>query len=204
MEKEIRIVTREVGQLKNGFGNPRKITAKKMKELENSLDTLGDFGVFVIDENDNLIAGNQRAAVLKKRDPHIEVTCKMLVGYTEAELRAVNIMDNTHAGDWDLDVLSAWTADLNLALGIDAGKKEIDERTIPEMEPIRFEKYDYVLIVCDNEIDYNELVRNLGIEGAKINVAKRKLKARAVWYHDIKAQIVPKQQNEPEQQEENE
>lgn len=204
MEKKIQIVTREVGQLKTGFGNPRKITAKKMKELENSLDTLGDFGVFVIDENDNLIAGNQRAAVLKKRDPHIQVTCKMLIGYTEAELRAVNIMDNTHAGDWDLDVLSAWTADLNLALGIDAGKKEIDERTIPEMEPIRFEKYDYVLIVCDNEIDYNELVRNLGIEGAKINVAKRKLKARAVWYHDIKAQIVPKQQSEEEEQEENE
>lgn len=198
MGKEIRIVTREVGQLKNGFGNPRKITAKKMKELENSLDTLGDFGVFVIDENDNLIAGSQRAAVLKKRDPHIEVTCKMLVGYTEAELRAVNIMDNTHAGDWDLDVLSAWTADLNLALGIDAGKKELDERTIPEMEPIRFERYDYVLIVCDNEIDYNELVRKLGIEGRKMNVAKRKLKARAVWYHDMKAQIVPKAQNEEE------
>jgi len=123
---------------------------------------------------------------------HTPVTCKMLCGYTEAELRAVNIKDNTHQGEWDLDVLSAWTADLNMAFGIDADKKEVDERTIPDMEPIRFEKYDYVIIACDNEIDYNELVRNLGIEGAKIRVAKRKLKARAVWYHDIKAQIIPK------------
>ena len=192
MSKEIKVMELEVGQLKTGFGNPRKITAKKMKELENSLDTLGDFGVFVIDEKFNLIGGNQRAAVLKKRDPHTKVTCKMMVGYTEAELRAVNIVDNTHAGDWDLDILAAWTGDLNLDIGIDAAKKQADERTIPDMEPIRFEKYDYVIIACDNEIDYNELTRNLGIDGARIRVAKRKLKARAVWYHDIKAQIIPK------------
>lgn len=192
MAKEIKVMTLEVGQLKTGFGNPRKITAKKMKELEASLEESGDFGIFVIDEQYNIIAGNQRATVLRKKDIHTPVTCKMLCGYTEAELRAVNIKDNTHQGEWDLDVLSAWTADLNMAFGIDADKKEVDERTIPDMEPIRFEKYDYVIIACDNEIDYNELVRNLGIEGAKIKVAKRKLKARAVWYHDIKAQIIPK------------
>ena len=190
--KRIEVMWLEVGELKHGFGNPRKITAKKMRELENSLEQLDDFGIFVIDENKNLIGGNQRATVLCKKDPHIKVLCKMLIGYTEAELRAVNIVDNTHAGDWDLDVLSSWTADLNLDIGIDAAKKEIDERTIPDMDPIRFERYDYVIIACNNEIDYNELIRNLGIEGAKVKVAKRKLKARAVWYHDIKAQIIPK------------
>lgn len=190
--KRIEVMWLEVGELKRGFGNPRKITAKKMKELENSIEQLDDFGVFVIDENKNLIGGNQRATVLCKKDPHTKVLCKMLIGYTEAELRAVNIVDNTHAGDWDLDVLSSWTADLNLDIGINAAKKEIDERTIPDMDPIRFERYDYVIIACNNEIDYNELTRNLGIDGVKVRVAKRKLKARAVWYHDIKAQIVPK------------
>lgn len=190
--KRIEVMWLEVGELKHGFGNPRKITAKKMKELESSIEQLDDFGVFVIDENKNLIGGNQRATVLCKKDPHTKVLCKMLIGYTEAELRAVNIVDNTHAGDWDLDVLSSWTADLNLDIGINAAKKEIDERTIPDMDPIRFERYDYVIIACNNEIDYNELTRNLGIDGVKVRVAKRKLKARAVWYHDIKAQIVPK------------
>ncbi len=47
----------------------------------------------------------------------------MLVGYTEAELRSVNIVDNTHAGDWDLDILASWTSDLNLDIGIDPNKK---------------------------------------------------------------------------------
>lgn len=197
--KRIEVMWLEVGELKHGFGNPRKITAKKMKELESSIEQLDDFGVFVIDENKNLIGGNQRATVLCKKDPHTKVLCKMLIGYTEAELRAVNIVDNTHAGDWDLDVLSSWTADLNLDIGINAAKKEIDERTIPDMDPIRFERYDYVIIACNNEIDYNELTRNLGIDGVKVRVAKRKLKARAVWYHDIKAQIIPKK--DPSQEE---
>ena len=70
-----------------------------------------------------------------------------------------------------------------------------DDRKIENMEPITFEKYNYVVIACDNEIDYNELVRNLGIEGKTVAVAKRKMKARAVWYHDMKCQIVPKEED---------
>ena len=64
------------------------------------------------------------------------------------------------------------------------------------MEPIRFEKYDYVLIACKNEIDYNELIRNLGLEDKVIKIRKRKMKARAIWYDDMKCQIVPKKENE--------
>jgi hypothetical protein len=193
-KKKIEVVEMQVKDIKTGFGNPRKIDKKKLKELEKSLDDFGDFGLFLIDEHDNVIAGNQRLSILKNRDPEITVTCKRLTGYTEAELRAINIKDNTHSGEWDLDLLADWTADLNMDLGIDPKKeKNPDEKSIKEMEPIRFEKYNYVVIACNNEIDYNELVRNLGIEGMKMKVAKkRSIKARAVWYHDIKAQIVPK------------
>ena len=49
---------------------------------------------------------------------------------------------------------------------------------------------------CDNEIDYNELIRNLGLEGKKVRVAKRRMKARAIWYKDMKCQIVPKKEGE--------
>ena len=61
------------------------------------------------------------------------------------------------------------------------------------MELMRYEKYDYVMIVCRNEIDYLQLTRALGIDDAKVLVAKkRKIRARAVWYDDMKAQIVKK------------
>lgn len=195
MEKRIELCQMRAGDIKTGFGNPRKISKKKMEELEFSMETYGDFGIYLLDEQDNVIAGNQRLkVVLKKFGPDTQLDCKRLIGYTKAELRAINIKDNTHAGDWDLDMLADWTADLNVDLGIDPSKQEAEERAIPDMEPIHYEKYDYVLIACRNELDYNDLIRKLGIEGREVKVAKtRKIKARAIWYDQIKAQLVEKE-----------
>ena len=191
-EKRIEVVTLKASQLKTGFGNPRKIGKKKLEELEASLEAYGDFGVFLIDENDNVIAGNQRLSIIKKKNPDQELLCKRLIGYTEAELRAINIKDNTHSGEWDLDLLADWTADLNLDLGVELNNNNLGDRKLSDMELIRYEKYDYVLLVCRNEIDYNELTRKLGIAGRKVRITgtKRSIKARAIWYDQIKCQIV--------------
>lgn len=192
--KRIEVCKMRVGDLKHNFGNPRKISKKKAEELERSMDLFGDFGVFVVDEHNNVIAGNQRSIILARRDPDIEVDVKKLIGYSEAELRSINIMDNTHAGEWDLELLADWTADLNLDLGIDLNNENPEERKIEDMELIRYEKYNNVMIVCKSEIDYNDLVRKLGIEGRKVAITKkRKIKARAIWYDQMKAQIVEKQ-----------
>lgn len=191
-EKKIEIVEMKAGDVKTGFGNPRKITKKKKDELRRSIETFGDFGSFIIDEEDNVIAGNQRLSVIKEMDPDMIILCKRLIGYSEAELRAINIKDNTHSGDWDVDLLADWTADLTIDLGLEeVTKKEMEERSIPEMELIHYEKYDYVMIVCRNELDYNDLIRRLDIEGAKVSIFKRKINARAIWYDKMKAQIVP-------------
>ena len=200
MEKRIERCTLKAGEVKTGFGNPRKISKKKMEELEKSLETYGDFGIFLIDEKNNIIGGNQRLkAILKKFGPETELDCKRLIGYTEAELRAINIKDNTHSGEWDLDMLADWTADLTVDLGLDDEKKAVDERNIKEMEPIHYERYDYVLIACRTELDFNDLVRKLGIEGAKVKVAKtRKIKCRAIWYDKMNADIVPRVREEVE------
>ena len=198
--KRIEVCKMRVGDLKHNFGNPRKISKKKAEELERSMDLFGDFGVFVVDEHNNVIAGNQRSIILARRDPDIEVDVKKLIGYSEAELRSINIMDNTHAGEWDLELLADWTADLNLDLGIDLNNENPEERKIEDMELIRYEKYNYVMIVCKSEIDYNDLVRKLGIEGRKVAITKkRKIKARAIWYDQMKAQIVekPPEANQP-------
>ena len=191
--KRIEVVEMKVGDINTGFGNPRKIGKKKREELKRSLEQFGDFGIFLIDEHDNVIAGNMRHSVLKEQDPDIVVTCKRLIGYTEAELRAINIKDNTHAGEWDLELLADWTADLNLDLGVKKDEGDPDERSLADMELIRYEKYNYVMIVCKSEIDYNDLVRKLGIEGRKVAITKkRKIKARAIWYDQMKAQITEK------------
>lgn len=142
-ERRIEVVEMRVGDIKTGFGNPRKIGKKKREELKRSLEQFGDFGIFLIDEQDNVIAGNMRQAILNEIDPDTVVTCKRLIGYTEAELRAINIKDNTHAGEWDLDLLADWTADLNMDLGLDLQQSGPGERKIKEMELLNYEKYDY-------------------------------------------------------------
>jgi len=196
MEKHIELCRMKAGSLKTGFGNPRKINTKKMKELEKSLETYGDFGIFLIDEEDNVIAGNQRLkAILHLYGPDEMLDCKRLCGYTLSELKAINIKDNTHAGVWDIDLLADWTADISVDLGINPKVVDPEERKIRDMELIRYEKYDYVMIVCDNEVDYGELTRALGIEDAKCLVAKnRRIHCRAVWYKNMKSQIVPKKE----------
>ena len=196
MEKRIELCKIKAGDLRTGFGNPRKITKNKLQDLEDSFEVLGDFGIFLIDEHNNVIGGNQRLkVVLRKYGPDHIVDCKRLIGYSKSELRAINIKDNTHEGDWDLDLLSEWTADLNLVLGIDPKekKKNPEEMVVKDMEPIRYEKYNYIMIVCRNEIDYKDLQNALGLKNQKmITSEKRKIQARAIWYDDIKAQIVPK------------
>lgn len=191
MEKRIEVVEMRACDIKTGFGNPRKITRKKIEELERSLDMLGDFGVFVIDQDNNVIAGNQRLSIIKNKNPDTILCCKKLYGYTEAELKAINIKDNTHAGEWDMDMLADWTSDLVVDLDVNDKKEELEERKIPELELIHYEKYDYVMIVCRSVLDYNDLVRKLGIEGKKVTIVKkRKINARAIWYENIKANIM--------------
>lgn len=196
MDKRIEVIELPVSDLKTEFGNPRKPLKKKAKEkLKESLDNLGDFGVIVIDENNNIISGHQRVSILMD-NPDTPVLCKRLIGYTESELKAINIKANTHAGEWDMDKLAEWTADLKIDLSLDLGNLTSKEAKIKDMELIRYEKYDYVMIVCRNEIDHLNLIRSLGIEDKKVLVAKtstkdRKIKARAIWYDDMKAKIIP-------------
>ena len=197
MEKRIESLEMRVGDIKNGFGNPRKITKQKKEELQKSLEDFGDFGLILIDEHDNVIAGNQRISIMQAKDPNIKVLCKRLIGYTKSELRAINIKDNTHAGEWDLDQLADWTADLNMDLGLDVPDKPVDEHDIREMEPIHYEHYDYVVIACRNELDYNQLVRKLGIEDVRVKMCKtRSIKCRAIWYDQMKAQIVDEEEGQ--------
>ena len=193
MEKRIEIVQRRVGDLKLDFGNPRKIKKQKREDLEESLEKYGDFDIIVINEQNQVIGGNQRVTILQRKNPDTIVDCKMLIGYTIAELKYVNIKLNSHAGEWDLDELGDWTADLMGSFKLDLEKppKPVEDRSIKEMEPIHYEQYDYVLIACRNELDYNDLVRKLGIEGGQVKVAKsRHIKGRAIWYDQMKAQII--------------
>lgn len=196
MAKRIEIVQRREGDLKLDFGNPRRIKKQKREDLEESLEHYGDFDIIVINEKNQVIGGNQRVTIFQKKNPDLIVTCKMLVGYTVAEQKYVNIKLNSHAGEWILEELGDWTADLmDFKLDLEKPPKPVEERSIKEMEPIHYEHYDYVLLACRNELDYNDLIRKLGIEGGQVKVTKtRHIKARAIWYDQFKGRILSEEE----------
>lgn len=192
MAKEIRVLTLEVGRLKFGFENPRKISQKKKDELKASLETLLDFGIFLIDENYNVIAARSERRSCKRwteQESHLQDAHRVYAGRTSS---GQHHGTTPRLGEWRLDGLAAWTADLNLVLGIDETKKKaVDERTLKEMELIHYEKYDYVLIACRYETDYLNLIRKLGIEGKRVRVCKKRtIQARAIWYDEIKGRLI--------------
>jgi len=188
-KKEIIMTKKRVGDLKFEMPNPRKIKKKKREELQKSLENLGDFGVIVIDENDNVISGFQRAQIMADMDPDQLVDCKVLIGYTEKEKKIINIKANQHAGEWDIDALVDFAIDLtdiDLSDVLPDVKKDDKSNVIHDMELRRFEKYDYLVIMCRNRLDYNELLRKIGYEDTKMHLsASKKVKARAIWYDEF-------------------
>ena len=185
-EKKIEVVYLKAEDINTNFGNPRKIKKKNRDELTRSLETFGDFGCFIIDENNSVIGGNQRLSIIKELYPEKELLCKKLIGYSAAEKRAINIKANTHSGDWDMDLLASWTADLNIDFDI-KDEEKLEDKDVKGMDVIPFEKYNYMLIVCRSELDYNTLLNKFGMDGTeKAKLTEKKyLKARAVWFNDV-------------------
>lgn len=199
MEKRIEVCRVRVGDLRLDFGNPRKIKKQKREDLEDSLEKYGNFGEIVVNEENQVLGGNQRVEIYQRKNPDMEVDVKRLIGYTIAEQKYVNIKLNSHAGEWDLEELGDWTADLmgSFKLDLETPPKPVEDRSIKEMEPIHYEQYDYVLIACRNELDYNELVRKLGIEGGQVKVAKKRhIKGRAIWFDQFKGRILSQEEAE--------
>ena len=199
MEKRIEVCRVRVGDLRLDFGNPRKIKKQKREDLEDSLEKYGNFGEIVVNEENQVLGGNQRVEIYQRKNPDMEVDVKRLIGYTIAEQKYVNIKLNSHAGEWDLEELGDWTADLmgSFKLDLETPPKPVEDRSIKEMEPIHYEQYDYVLIACRNELDYNELVRKLGLEGGQVKVAKKRhIKGRAIWFDQFRGRILSEEEAE--------
>ena len=145
MEKRIEVCRVRVGDLRLDFGNPRKIKKQKREDLEDSLEKYGNFGEIVVNEENQVLGGNQRVEIYQRKNPDMEVDVKRLIGYTIAEQKYVNIKLNSHAGEWDLEELGDWTADLmgSFKLDLETPPKPVEDRSIKEMEPIHYEQYDY-------------------------------------------------------------
>lgn len=88
--------------------NPRQIKKSKFAELRQSLKDLPEMTEvreIVVDENDKILGGHQRVRALLANGIK-SATVKRLVGWTDDAKRQFMIKDNSHAGEWDSDIIA--------------------------------------------------------------------------------------------------
>lgn len=103
-------------ELKLDFGNPRTISQREIEKLKKSIEKFGDFGVIVINEQNQVLSGNQRISVMLEMNLNVPILCKRLTGYSLAEQKAVNIRANKAAGKFDNVEINKWLEDIKVEI----------------------------------------------------------------------------------------
>lgn len=178
MEKlEWKTVKRKVSDIFTLKINPRKITEKKRKELIDSVEKFNLVDIPVINFDDKLISGEQRLKVLillGRQDEEIDVRFpnRML---TPEEVKEYVLIANTHAGEWDFDILKKEFSEVDTnIIGLDfeinveddidqSLKKEKKKKETKELKP--YEKTHILLSFSPDKLieiqDKLEELKNL-------------------------------------------
>lgn len=110
---------RKISELKNWEKNPRTISEKAFKELEKSVDALGNFEPLVINIDGTVITGNQRLRLeMKKGNSEVDVYVPERE-LSEEEVKKIGVISNRHSGDWDMDILANEFEDILKELNFD-------------------------------------------------------------------------------------
>ena len=162
----------KIEDIKENPDNPRTIKKSKFRKLVNSINNFPqmlELRPIVVDENNVVLGGNMRLKALQEAEI-TQVRVIRAEDLTPEQKREFIIKDNVGFGDWDIDMLAnQWDLDSLIDWGMDAkdfdmqqydepvDESEYDEEPIYPIVPRMTEKYDYVMILAENEIDYTFL-----------------------------------------------
>ncbi|MBW6490990.1 MAG: ParB N-terminal domain-containing protein [Lentimicrobium sp.] len=176
MSEELKIIYRQLSELIEPDYNPRKISAKQREEIKKSLMNFGFVQPLVVNmhpERENIvIGGNQRKKIAEamghETAPCIEVNLDL-----EKE-KELNLRLNKNQAEFDVDLLNEFF-DREFLFDIGFTEKEVgklesefdqkfnaitnDEAEMP-IVPKFNEKYNSIIIFCNNELDFN-WIRNV-------------------------------------------
>lgn len=133
------VIDANEGQIEGLPANPRTVKDGKFRKLMQSIKDrpdmlhLREIIVFPYKQGKErrfvVIGGNQRLSACKQIGHHA-IRCKILQPNTSVEdLKAIAVLDNVHAGEWDMDMLAneGWDAGDLHALGMDIPKDWADD-----------------------------------------------------------------------------
>lgn len=111
---------RRIDELNPAPYNPRRMTEKQAEDLGKSLARFGLAEPIVINLNNTIIGGHQRIKVLVAQGidgVDVMVPDRLLTAEEEKEL---NLRLNKNVGEWDLEALANFSADLLKDVGFDS------------------------------------------------------------------------------------
>lgn len=164
---------RKVSELVPYEKNPRKISSKEKRELEERLSKFGLIGLPSMDSDGTLIGGHQRLKSMLlmgwgEKEIDVRVASRKL---TKEEFAEVLLIDNEHSAVWDLEALQKDFSDLVDLDSFGFSFEEITQKhdlVVVEPEypivPKMSEKHSAVVITIDNSIDENFIRSVLGLE----------------------------------------
>lgn len=111
--------------------NPRKISRKQRKELEESLRKFGLCQPIVVNDSGKVLGGHQRLELLRSLGYNFIDVYVPDVPLTQEEEEELSIRLNKNAGDWDYDILAnAWDPERLCEWGFTAPELSIDLHAI--------------------------------------------------------------------------
>lgn len=137
--------------------NPRKISAKKEHQLQESIEEFDLAEIPVMNTDRTLIAGHQRHRILMqsgREAEEIEVR-KPNRKLTEEEVKKYNIISNAVTGEFDFDAVELHFNEEQFLSFIE-GYKPSEPEVKPEIEFSEYlgEANNYVVLFFRNEIDW--------------------------------------------------
>ena len=132
--------------------NPRKITEEKKAKLKQSLEKFDLVEIPAINTDNKIIGGNQRIVallLLGRGEELIDVRIPNRT-LTPTEIKEYNLISNTHAGEFDFELLTEHFSDIDLAeigfeiQGLDEYFINLEKQKTADIEEDNFEIPDEI------------------------------------------------------------
>jgi hypothetical protein len=167
------IEKRKIADLKPHSKNPREFTEKGMKDLENSINSIGFMQPININQDGTILSGHARALKLKQMgetEVDVYVPSQLLTKKQEEEV-LVRANANT-AGKWDFDILANEFEDFELQeWGLEIPSMEDSEIEQEDKDLSDSLKSKYILeIECDSEAEQEILYNRFLGEKLKVKI----------------------------------
>jgi hypothetical protein len=159
--------------------NPRKISEEKKQKLKESLEKFNLVEIPAVNTNYKIIGGNQRVTALMlagRGDDDIDVRYPNRE-LTEKEIKEYVIISNTHAGEFDFEILDLEFSEIDLPeIGFDITGLDdwnLKQTKTPtedkDLSDSLTETYE-VIIECENENKQEAVFNNLTKKGYRCRV----------------------------------